>query len=82
MKGIYENLDHIEESGIRGAKKVAGLLAEHRAAVELARKLVRIDTDMQLKVEPDDFAWHGVDQKKCGGELLRELEFNSIIRGD
>ena len=79
VKGIYENLDHIEESGIRGAKKVAGLLAEHRAAVDLARKLVRIETDMQLKVEPDEFAWHGVDEKSAA-ELLRELEFNSIIR--
>src|SRR5260370_23415260 len=79
VKGIYENLDRIEESGIRGAKRVAGLLAEHRAAVDLARKLVRIETDMQLKVEPDEFAWQGVDEK-LAADLLRELEFNSIIR--
>jgi DNA polymerase-1 len=79
VKGIYENLDRIEESGIRGAKKVAGLLAEHRAAVDLARRLVRIETDMQLKVEHDEFAWQGVDEK-LAAELLRELEFNSIIR--
>ena len=71
VKGIYENLDHIEESGIRGAKKVAGLLAEHRAAVDLARKLVRIETDMPLKVEPDEFAWHGVDEKLGGGAAAR-----------
>jgi DNA polymerase-1 len=79
VKGIYENLDRIEESGIRGAKKVAGLLAEHRAAVDLARKLVRIETDMPLKVEPDEFAWHGVDEKTAA-DLLRELEFDSILR--
>jgi DNA polymerase-1 len=79
VKGIYENLDRIEESGIRGAKRVAGLLAEHRAAVDLARKLVRIETDMELKVEPDEFAWHGVDEK-VAADLLRELEFDSILR--
>ena len=79
IKQLYENLDRIEESGIRGAKKIGGLLAEHRAAVDLARKLVRIETDMPLKVEPDEFAWHGVDEK-LAAELLRELEFNSIIR--
>ncbi len=79
IKGLYENLDRIEESGIRGAKKVAGLLGEHRAAVDLARKLVRIETDMPLKVEPDEFAWQGVDEKSAA-DLLRELEFNSIIR--
>jgi DNA polymerase-1 len=79
IKQLYENLDHIEESGIRGAKKVAGLLAEHRAAVDLAQRLVRIETDMQLKIEPDEFAWHGVDEK-LAADLMRELEFNSIIR--
>ncbi|MGB8683134.1 MAG: DNA polymerase I [Candidatus Binatus sp.] len=79
VKGIYENLDRIEETGIRGAKKVAGLLAEHRAAVDLARKLVRIETDMPLKVEPDEFAWHGVNEQ-VAADLLRELEFDSILR--
>ena len=79
VKQIYENLDHIEEAGIRGAKKIAGLLGEHRAAVDLARKLVRIDTDVPLSVEPDEFAWRGVDER-AAEKLLRELEFNSIIR--
>jgi DNA polymerase-1 len=78
IKGIYENLDRIEESGIRGAKRVAGLLAEHREAVDLARRLVRIETDMQLKLEPEEFAWHGVNER-VAAELLRELEFNSIL---
>jgi DNA polymerase-1 len=79
IKQLYENLDKIEETGIRGAKRIAGLLAEHRADVDLARKLVRIETDMELKVEPVEFAWQGVDEK-LAAELLRELEFNSIIR--
>jgi DNA polymerase-1 len=78
VKGIYENLDRIEESGIRGAKRVAGLLAEHRAAVDLARKLVRIETDMPLKLEPEEFAWHGIDEA-AAADLMRELEFNSIL---
>jgi len=79
VKEIYENLDRIEESGIRGAKKIAGLLGEHRAAVDLARRLVRIDTDVPLSVAPDEFAWRGVDER-AAAELLRELEFHSILR--
>jgi DNA polymerase-1 len=79
VKGIYENLERVEETGIRGAKRVAALLQEHRAAVDLARKLVRIDTDVALKVAPDEFAWSGVDER-AAAELLRELEFNSILR--
>ncbi len=79
VKGIYENLERIEETGIRGAKRVAALLQEHRAGVDLARKLVRIDTDVALSVAPHEFAWVGVDEK-AAAELLRELEFHSIIR--
>jgi DNA polymerase-1 len=79
VKEIYENLDRIEESGIRGAKKIAGLLGEHRAAVDLARRLVRIDTDVPLSVEPDEFAWRGVDER-AAADLMRELEFHSILR--
>ena len=80
IKQLYENLDQIEEiREFAAPRRVAGLLAEHRAAVDLARKLVRIETDMQLKVEPDEFAWQGVDEK-LAADLLRELEFNSIIR--
>src|ERR1019366_5576291 len=79
VKEIYENLDRIAESGIRGAKKIAGLLGEHRAAVDLARRLVRIDTEVPLSVEPDEFAWRGVDER-AAAELMRELEFHSILR--
>ena len=39
---------------------------------------MRIETDVPLKVVPDDFAWPGVDEK-LAAELLRELEFNSIL---
>ena len=79
VKEIYENLDRVGESGIRGAKKIAALLGEHRAAVDLARRLVRIDTEVPLSVEPDEFAWRGVDER-AAAELMRELEFHSILR--
>ena len=60
---MFAGLDRLEESGIRGAKKLRTLIAEHRGDVELARKLVRIDTDVPLELGPDDFAWPGVDEK-------------------
>ena len=79
IKEIYENLERIEETGIRGAKKVAALLTEHRAGVDLARKLVRIDTEVSLSVAPDEFAWAGVDER-AATDLMRELEFQSMLR--
>jgi DNA polymerase I len=67
-----------EQAGIRGAKKVAGLIEQYRDEVELARKLVRIDIDVPLACAPDDFAWPGVNQEQAV-EVLRELEFNSLL---
>src|SRR5260370_21923040 len=79
LKQIYGNLERIPGPGIRGAKKSAALLNEHRASVDLARKLVGIDTEVALTVTPDEFAWAGVDER-VAADLLRELEFHSIIR--
>ncbi len=81
VKGIYENLDRIGEviHGEKTIKKIAGWLREHRAEMDLALRLVRIDTDVPLGVEPDEFAWRGVDER-AAAQLLRELEFHSILR--
>ena len=76
---LLANLDQLEQSDIRGAKKLAPLIAQHRADVELARKLVRIDTDAPIDVELEDLDFHGIDQTATA-ELLRELEFNSILQ--
>src|SRR5271154_7474153 len=43
LENLLANLDQLEHSDIRGAKKLGPLIAQHRADVELARKLVRID---------------------------------------
>ncbi len=78
LEGLFAGLDRLEETKIRGAKKFAGLIAEHRADVELARKLVRIETDVPLELRPEDLAWPGLDTK-AAAELLRELEFGSLL---
>ncbi len=79
LENLLANLDQLEHSDIRGAKKLAPLIAQHRADVELARKLVRIDTDTPIDVEIDDLNFHGIDDKATA-DLLRELEFNSILQ--
>jgi DNA polymerase-1 len=78
LEEIYRDLGRVEQAEIRGAKKVARLLAEHRASAELARKLVTIDTEAPVEVEPDALGWPGIDQAAVA-ELLRELEFHSML---
>ncbi len=80
VENLYRNLDKVEQSKkIRGAKKVATLLAQHRADVDLARKLVTIDCEVPLELEPEDLQWRGIDESAVA-ELLRELEFGSLLQ--
>ncbi|HYB89814.1 MAG TPA: 5'-3' exonuclease H3TH domain-containing protein, partial [Candidatus Binataceae bacterium] len=75
---LFANLGEVEKSDLRGAKKIADLLRQHRADAELALKLVRIDTGVPLDVEPDDLAWEGIDSQ-AAADLVRELEFHSLL---
>ena len=78
LDAMFAGLDRIEETDLRGAKKLRTLIAEHRGDVELARKLVRIDTDVALHLAPDDLVWPGFDEKALA-DLMRELEFNTML---
>jgi DNA polymerase-1 len=78
LEAMFAGLDRLEETNIRGAKKLRALIAEHRGDVELARKLVRIDTDVALHLAPNDLVWPGYDEKALA-DLMRELEFNAML---
>ena len=78
LEALFSGLDKLDQTKIRGAKKLAGLLAAHQRDVELARKLVRVETDMALDFNPPDLAWPGIDEKGVA-DLLRELEFDSLL---
>ncbi|MFZ0888630.1 MAG: DNA polymerase I [Candidatus Binataceae bacterium] len=77
IEGLLANLDRIEEAKIRGAAKLAGVIAQHRDDLELARKLVRIETDAPIALEPEELAWPGIDA--AAAQTLRELEFTSLL---
>ena len=78
LEALFTGLDKLDQTKIRGAKKLAGLLAAHQRDVELARKLVRVETDVALDFNPPDLAWPGIDEKGVA-DLLRELEFDSLL---
>jgi DNA polymerase I len=78
LEALFAGLDKLDQTKIRGAKKLAGILAAHQGDVELARKLVRVDTDVALDFKPGDLTWPGIDEKGVA-DLLRELEFGSLL---
>ncbi len=78
IESLFAGLDKLDQTKVRGAKKLAGLLAAHQGEVELARKLVRVDSDVPVDFAPIDLSWPGIDEKGVA-DLLRELEFDSLL---
>ncbi|HXD91347.1 MAG TPA: DNA polymerase, partial [Candidatus Binataceae bacterium] len=78
LDALYAGLDKIGEVKARIPKKMAAVLAEHRADAELSRQLVTINTDVPLEIGPADLTWPGVDEG-AAATLLRELEFGSLL---
>jgi len=78
LDALLAHPEEIVRTAVRGAKKIAGVIEQYRGDIELARKLVRIDTEVPLESKPEDFSWSGVDQKSAV-EVLRELEFDSLL---
>src|SRR5579875_3213217 len=66
---------------IDNIKGVPGI-GENRSSLELAQKLVRIDTEVPLHVELKEFEFKGLDQidRKALSSLAKELEFHSLMR--
>ena len=77
VEELFKNLDKLEEAGVRGAKKLSGVIAENREAVMLARKLVAFDNDVPIKVDVESLQYDGVDEKAASA-LMTELEFGSL----
>jgi len=76
---LYAHVPEVETIvGLRGAKRIAALLEEHRASAELARKLVSIDTAAPVEADVSALDWPGIDEPAVS-ELLRELEFHSLL---
>lgn len=52
LDALMARLHEVPDSGLRGAKRLAALLAEHRDTVALARRLTVIATDAPVPADP------------------------------
>ncbi len=61
LDAVFGNLDQLALLPVRGAKKLAEKLGDHRDQVERALQLTRICCDALPTVNRDDLPWRGVD---------------------
>lgn len=78
MDVIYANLDKIAELPIRGAKKLAEKMLEHKDMAYLSHQLATIKVDVELDVRVD--ALHPTEpNREALIELYRKLEFKAWL---
>ncbi|MDX1610478.1 MAG: 5'-3' exonuclease H3TH domain-containing protein [Halofilum sp. (in: g-proteobacteria)] len=76
---LYANLDGVADMKFRGAKRIAGLLAEHEALVRLSRRLTAMYPADGLPDTPAALRWPGGDAAALASTFDR-LGFGQLRR--
>lgn len=79
LEGIYNNLENLAESKIRGAARIAGKLEEQREAAFLSRELATIRCDVELEQSPATLLRQPPDTARLR-TLYTDLQFGSLLR--
>ncbi len=79
VEAILANLDQVEQSGVRGAKKIRETLAREAETAQLSKTLATIRRDVAVQLDLDALRWDGPDREELR-PLLTELEIFSLLR--
>jgi DNA polymerase-1 len=73
LDGIYENLAKITKKGLHDK------LEQHREQAYLSRKLVSLNEDLAIDVDPASLAWAGADDARLHA-LFLQLGFTRLLK--
>ncbi len=79
LETVLERLDLVEQSGLRGAKKVRDTLAREAEVARLSKTLATIRRDVAVPLDMEALRWAGPDREELRA-LLGELEMRSLLR--
>ncbi|HUE30764.1 MAG TPA: DNA polymerase I [Verrucomicrobiae bacterium] len=79
VEEILAHLEAVEQSGIRGAKKLRETLAREAETARLSKELATIRSDLPVPLDLARLRWEGPDAEKLR-PLFAELEFTSLLR--
>jgi DNA polymerase-1 len=79
VETILERLDLVEQSGLRGAKRLRETLGRDAETARLSKTLATIRCDVPLRLDMDALRWSGADRDELRA-LLTELEMHSLLR--
>ena len=79
VEEILAHLDAVEQSGVRGAKRIRDALAREAETARLSKQLATIRCDLPVPLDLERLRWEGPDPEKLR-PLFAELEFASLLR--
>ncbi|MDA0978085.1 MAG: hypothetical protein O3B72_05985 [Proteobacteria bacterium] len=79
LDGLYANLDQIEQTGIRGAKKMRQTLEANESLLRMFLEITRIYRDIELQVSLDDLRPAAPDAAGIAG-FCDEMNFGQRVR--
>jgi 5'-3' exonuclease len=79
LEGIYADLEAVAELEVRGAARLAELLAAQRRMAFLSRELATLHARVPLRHALADLRWRGVDRRACA-RFATELGFGARSR--
>lgn len=77
LESVYEGLDRVPELPIRGARSLAGKLAEHREAAFLSKRLATVAPEAPAEADLGELAYRGADPALVD-PLFERLGFGTI----
>ncbi|MDP6419287.1 MAG: 5'-3' exonuclease H3TH domain-containing protein [Candidatus Krumholzibacteria bacterium] len=75
---IYASLERIETLEIRGARTLAPKLEKHRDKVEMAKRLIRLESDLPLGISTSKLQYHGAPEGECR-RVFEDLGFEASL---
>ena len=80
IDGLYDHLDDIEDTGLRGAKKIKASLIEQEVSVRIFQKITRIMCDIELEVGLEDLRPASIDSGKVA-DFFQSMNFGDRLEG-
>ncbi len=79
LENLFAHLDELEESELKGARRVRKALMEGREAAFLSRELATVRTDAPVQVALEQLRYQGSGKDKLR-ELFTELDFTQLLK--
>jgi len=80
LENLYNHLDELDNSVIKGSARVRKALMEGRESAFLSRELATVRTDVSIQMELDRYRYQGPRKEKLR-ELFTELGFTQLLKG-